>query len=56
MNQGMNIWTEHSNCQVHIRGDPKTLEGLQIPNIFLNFFYEIIFIEAEGMTQFIEIQ
>ena len=32
----LNIWTEHSNCQIHSRGDSKTLIALLIPNIFLN--------------------
>ena len=31
----LNIWTEHSNCQIHSRGDSKTLIVLLIPNIFL---------------------
>ena len=35
----LNIWTEHSNCQIHSRGDSKTLIALLIPNIFLIFFY-----------------
>ena len=39
----LNIWTEHSNCQIHNRGDSKTLIALLIPNIFLIFFFEIIF-------------
>ena len=37
----LNIWTEHSNCQIHRREDSKTL---LIPNIFLIFFDEIIFL------------
>ena len=40
----LNIWTEHSNCQIHSRGDSKILIALLIPNIFLNSFYEIIFL------------
>ena len=39
----LNIWTEHSNCQIHSRGDSKPLKASLIPNIFLIFFYEIIF-------------
>ena len=39
----LNIWTEHSNCQIHSRGDSKTPIASLIPNIFL-IFYEIIFL------------
>ena len=50
----LNIWTEHSNCQIHSRGDSKTLIALLIPNIFLIFLwnYFSMHIKAEGMTQF----
>ena len=40
----LNIWTEHSNCQIHSRGDSKPLIALLIPNIFLILFYDIIFL------------
>ena len=44
MRQGpLNIWTEHSNCQIHSRGDSKTLIALLIPNIFLIFFMKLFF-------------
>ena len=44
MAQGpLNIWTEHSNCQIHSRGDSKTLIALLIPNIFLIFFMKLFF-------------
>ena len=44
INQGpLNTWTEHSNCQIHSRGDSKTPIASLIPNIFL-IFYEIIFL------------
>ena len=33
----LNIWTEHSNCQIHSGGDSKTLTALLIPKFFLNF-------------------
>ena len=47
----LDIWTEHSNCQIHNRGDSKTLIALLIPNIFLwNYFS--MHIKAEGMIQF----
>ena len=49
------IWTEYSNCQIHIRGDSKTLIALLIPNIFLILFlwnYCSMHIKAKGMTQF----
>ena len=50
LNQGpLNIWTEHSNCQIHSRGDLKNLVALLIPNIFLIFTDEK---KAEGMTKF----
>ena len=39
----LNIWTEHSNCQIHSRGDSKTLIALLIPNIFLIFFMKLFF-------------
>ena len=39
----LNTWTEHSNCQIHSRGDSKTPIASLIPNIFL-IFYEIIFL------------
>ena len=50
----MNIWTEHSNCHIHSRGDSKTLIALLIPNIFLIFLWNCfsMHIKAEGMTQF----
>ena len=38
----LNIWTEHSNGQIHSRGDSKNLIALLIPNIFLIFTDEII--------------
>ena len=37
------IWTGHSNCQIHSRGDSKTLIALLIPNNFLNFFMKLFF-------------
>ena len=40
----LNIWTEHSNCQIHSRGDSKNLIALLIPNIFLIFTDEIVLI------------
>ena len=44
LNQGpLNIWTEHSNCQIHNRRDSKNLAALLIPNIFLNFFMKLFF-------------
>ena len=39
----LNIWTEHSNCQIHIRGDSKTLIASLIPKIFLIFFMKLFF-------------
>ena len=33
----LNIWTEHSNCQIHSRGDSKTHIALLIPNNFFEF-------------------
>ena len=39
----LNIWTEHSNCQIHSRGDSKTLIALLMPNIFLIFFMKLFF-------------
>ena len=51
----LNIWIEHSNCQIHRRGDSKALTALLIPNIFLIFFlwnYFSMHIKAECMTQF----
>ena len=39
----LNIWTEHSNCQIHSRGDSKTLIALLLPNIFLGFFMKLFF-------------
>ena len=33
----LNIWTEHSNCQIHSRGNSKTLIVLLTSNIFLIF-------------------
>ena len=39
----LNIRTEHSNCQIHSRGDSNTVIALVIPKIFLKFLYEIIF-------------
>ena len=39
----LNKWKEHSNCQVHSRGDSKTLIALLIPNIFLIFFMKLFF-------------
>ena len=45
LSQGpLNIWTEHSNCQIHSRGDSKTVIALLIPNIFLISFYKSIFL------------
>ena len=49
MQRPLNIWTENSNCQIHSRGDSKTLIALLIPNIFLIFTDEK---KAEGMTKF----
>ena len=44
LTQGLlNIWTEHSNCQIHSRGDSKILIALLIPNIFLIFFMKLFF-------------
>ena len=51
----LNIWKEHSNCQILSRGDSKTLKALLIPNIFLIFFwlnYFSMHTKAEGMIQF----
>ena len=50
----LNIWTEHSNCQIHSRGDSKTLIALLITNIFLIFLWNdfLMHIKAVGMTQF----
>ena len=50
----LDIWTEHSICQLHSRGDSKTLIALLIPNIFLIFLwnYFSMHIKAEGMTLF----
>ena len=50
----LKIWTEHSNCQIHSRGDSKTLIALLIPNIFLIFLGNYFFmrIKADDMTQF----
>ena len=39
----LNIWTEHSNCQIHSRVDSKTFIALLIPNIFLIFFMKLFF-------------
>ena len=50
----LSIWTEHSNCQIHSRGDSKTLIALLRPNIFLNFFYEIIFLWPNLIYIFVE--
>ena len=33
----LNTWTEHSNCQIHSRGNSKTLIVLLTSNIFLIF-------------------
>ena len=43
----LNIWTEHSNCQIHGRGDSKTLIALLIPNIFLIHFMKLFFYAYE---------
>ena len=48
----LNIWTEHSDCQIHRRGDSKTSIALLIPNSFL-IFYKKYFSMDEGMTQFV---
>ena len=49
----LNIWTEHSNYQIHSMGDSKTLIALLIPNIFLIFFMKLFFYayKSWGMTQ-----
>ena len=39
----LNIWTEQSNCQIHSRGDSKTLIAVLIPNIFLIFLMKLFF-------------
>ena len=39
----LNIWTEHSNCQIHSRGDSKTLIALLIPIIFLILLIKVCF-------------
>ena len=39
INQGpLNIWKEHSNCQIHSRGDSKTLIAL-LDFLMKSFFY-----------------
>ena len=44
LSQGpLNIWTEHSNCQIHSRGNLKTLIALLIPNIFLIYIIKVFF-------------
>ena len=50
----LNIWTEYSNCQIHSRGDSKTIAGLLISNIFLIFSgnYYSMHMKSEGMTLF----
>ena len=45
----LNIWTEHSNCQIHSRGDSKTHIALPVSNIFLNFFCENTFNECKSL-------
>ena len=39
----LNIWTEHSNCRIHSRGDSKTLIAILILNIFMIFFMKLFF-------------
>ena len=42
LNQGpLKKWTEHSNYQIHSRGDSKNLIALLIPNIFWIFFIKV---------------
>ena len=38
----VNIWTEHSNCQIHSRGTQKPNIALLMPNIF-SFFMKLFF-------------
>ena len=39
----LNIWTEHSNYQIHSRGDSKTIIALLIHSILLIFFMKLFF-------------
>ena len=39
----LNTWTEHSNCQIHSRGDSKTLIVSLIPHIFLILLMKLFF-------------
>ena len=40
----LNIWTEHSNCQINRRGGLKNPCSFTDTQYFLEFFYEIIFL------------
>ena len=40
----LNIWKEHSNCQIHSRGDSENPYSFTDTQYFLDFFYEIIFL------------
>ena len=40
----LNIWTEHSNCQIHSRGGLKNPYSFTDTQYFLDLFYQIIFL------------
>ena len=50
----LNIWTEHSNCRIHSRGDSKILTAWLITNIFLNVVVQnsaLLFLSSSQTSQ-----